>query len=263
MGEEVREITDSLDELGNTTAAIGKGFAIGAAALAALAIISAFSAVVGAENPSFTLALTEPIVLVGMFIGVCIPFLVSSITMTAVGDAAFEMINEIRRQFREISGLMEGTAEPDSEKCVEIATEASVAISTHFSESGSAVPSINPDISLNCLLISLIISKAASPTAVMVIEETKKGIQTPINIPTKTIGSVRANVNEGFSAPTTAEKAEIIARAAKAAAPIAKPFPIAAVVFPNSSRESVISLTSSPMPAWAKRLEKLLILLMS
>ena len=220
MGDEVREITDSLDELGNTTAAIGKGFAIGAAALAALAIISAFSAVVANENPEFSLALTEPIVLVGMFIGVCIPFLVSSITMTAVGDAAFEMINEIRRQFKEISGLMEGTA----------------------------VPSISPDISLNCLLISFIISNAASPTAVIVIEETRNGIQTPINIPTKTIGSVSANENSGFSFATTAEKAEIIARAASAAAPIAKPFPIAAVVFPNSSRESVISLTSSPIP---------------
>jgi K(+)-stimulated pyrophosphate-energized sodium pump len=127
MGKEVREITDSLDELGNTTAAIGKGFAIGAAALAALAIISAFSAVVSINfGDAFTLSLSEPIVLVGMFIGICIPFLISSITMTAVGDAAFEMINEIRRQFREITGLIEGTADPDSEKCIEIATKAAL-----------------------------------------------------------------------------------------------------------------------------------------
>ena len=127
MPPETREITDELDEQGNTTAAIGKGFAIGAAALAALAIISAFVATVSAESGKpLELLLSDSRVLVGMFIGGAIPFLVASITMTAVGDAAFEMINEIRRQFKEIPGLLEGTAEPDTEKCVDIATTAAL-----------------------------------------------------------------------------------------------------------------------------------------
>ncbi|MEC7911245.1 MAG: sodium-translocating pyrophosphatase [Pseudomonadota bacterium] len=127
MPEETRKITDELDEQGNTTAAIGKGFAIGAAALAALAIIAAFVETVSYNRgEEFVLLLSDPMVLVGMFIGGAIPFLIASITMTAVGDAAFEMINEIRRQFKEIPGLLEGKAEPDTEKCVDIATTAAL-----------------------------------------------------------------------------------------------------------------------------------------
>ncbi len=127
LGEETRAITDSLDELGNTTAAMGKGFAIGAAALAALAIIAAFVETIAFESGrEFILHIGDPDVLIGMFIGALIPFLIASITMTAVGDAAMEMIEEIRRQFREIPGLLEGTAEPDNAKCIDIATKAAL-----------------------------------------------------------------------------------------------------------------------------------------
>ena len=126
MGKKTREITDSLDEVGNTTAAIGKGFAISAAALAALALISAYIEKISMNDPTFVLAINDPLVLSGMFLGGIFPFLVSAMTMTAVGDAAFDMIKEIRRQFKEIPGLLEGKAKPDTAKCVDIATQAAL-----------------------------------------------------------------------------------------------------------------------------------------
>jgi K(+)-stimulated pyrophosphate-energized sodium pump len=118
LGPEVRDITDRLDALGNTTAAIGKGFAIGSAALTALALFSAYSSAVGLE----TINILEPKVVIGFFIGGALPFLVAALTMRAVGSAAAKMVDEVRRQFREIKGLMEGKAKPDTARCVDIAT---------------------------------------------------------------------------------------------------------------------------------------------
>ena len=118
LGPETRAITDRLDALGNTTAAIGKGFAIGSAALTALALFAAYTESVGLA----TIDLTESKVIVGMFLGGIVPFLIASLTMQAVGRAAAGVVQEVRRQFREIAGLMEGTAKADSTRCVQIAT---------------------------------------------------------------------------------------------------------------------------------------------
>jgi K(+)-stimulated pyrophosphate-energized sodium pump len=120
----VRKITDGLDALGNTTAAIGKGFAIGSAALTALALFSAYAAAVKLE----TLNLIDPMVVIGLFIGGVMPFFVGAQTMTAVGRAAQGMVEEVRRQFREIPGLLEGKpgVKPDSARCVEISTKAAL-----------------------------------------------------------------------------------------------------------------------------------------
>lgn len=124
LGPEVRGITDELDALGNTTAAIGKGFAIGSAALTALALFSAYASAVGLR--AIGLDILNPAVTIGLLIGGTIPFFIAALTMTAVGRAAAGMVDEVRRQFREIPGLMEGTARPDSARCVDISTRAAL-----------------------------------------------------------------------------------------------------------------------------------------
>ena len=124
LGPEVRKITDGLDALGNTTAAIGKGFAIGSAALTALALFSAYASAVGLRERG--LNLVDPMVVIGLFIGGVMPFFVGASTMTAVGRAAQGMVEEVRRQFREIPGLLAGTAKPDSARCVDISTKAAL-----------------------------------------------------------------------------------------------------------------------------------------
>ena len=122
LDHSVRNITDKLDAVGNTTAAMGKGFAIGSAALTALALFVSYSQAVGLME----ISILEPRVIIGMFIGGMLPFLFSAFTMQSVGKAAFDMIEEVRRQFRTIPGIMEGTGKPDYKKCVEISTTAAL-----------------------------------------------------------------------------------------------------------------------------------------
>lgn len=122
MGKQARERAESLDAVGNTTAAIGKGFAIGSAALTALALFVSFTQVAGLTS----INISEPKVIVGLFLGAVMPFLYSALTMNAVGRAAFKMINEVRRQFKEIKGVREGKTKPDYTKCVDISTTAAL-----------------------------------------------------------------------------------------------------------------------------------------
>lgn len=126
LGPEVRKITDGLDALGNTTAAIGKGFAVGSAALTALALFTAYTSAVGLDETG--LNIVDPMVVIGLFIGGTMPFFVGAQTMTAVGRAAQGMVEEVRRQFREIPGLLEGRegVKPDSARCVDISTKAAL-----------------------------------------------------------------------------------------------------------------------------------------
>ena len=127
LDPEVRERTDALDSLGNTTAATGKGFAIGSAALTSLALLSAYAfAITPPGQDMLSINILDPKVLVGLFIGALLPFIFSALTMQAVGTAAYAIVNEVRRQFREIPGIMEGTGRPDYARCVDISTQGSL-----------------------------------------------------------------------------------------------------------------------------------------
>jgi K(+)-stimulated pyrophosphate-energized sodium pump len=126
LGDDVRERADELDAVGNTTAAIGKGFAIGSAALTALALFATYNQTLEGLGEKIIIDLANPSVMVGVFIGALMPFLFSALALLAVGHAAGNMVEEVRRQFREIPGIMEGKATPEYEKCIDISTRAAI-----------------------------------------------------------------------------------------------------------------------------------------
>jgi K(+)-stimulated pyrophosphate-energized sodium pump len=159
LDPKVRERTDALDSLGNTTAATGKGFAIGSAALTALTLLAAYYDVLvnsdtyGTFVQSLDFQISDPVVISGLFIGAMTPFLFAAMTMEAVGKAAMSMVNEVRRQFKEIAGIMEGNTKPDYQSCVDISTK------------GALRQMIAP--SLLAILTPLVVGAVLGPEGVM------------------------------------------------------------------------------------------------
>jgi len=191
LGPKVRAITDELDAIGNTTAAMGKGFAIGSAALTALALFVAYGSSVDSVRAAagmgpLSMEITEPLVVIGLFIGAVVPLWAGAMTMTSVGKAASDMVTEIRRQFKEIPGLLEGTGKPDTTRCVEISTQAALRemimpgllavvapVIVGFTLGPAALGGMLAGATLSGVLLALLMSNAGGAW-----DNAKKGIET-------------------------------------------------------------------------------------
>jgi len=241
LGPETRKITDSLDAVGNTTAAIGKGFAISAAGLAALTMVKAYINTIGLHYPGFELNLSNAIVLVGIFIGGCIPFLNGAITMRAVGDAAHEMIDEIRRQFREIPGLLDGSGKPDAPRCVDIATKAalkrmvlpaSLAVGSPvvigFLLGGEALGGMLIGALLGCILLALMMANAggAWDNAKKYVEEGHFGGKGSESHKATVVGDTVGDPLKDTSGPSMNILINVMAIVSLVIAPLLQPDPI-------------------------------------